>query len=146
MELVFHHTPLAPLSMITIRHNNQHKYAISTSTPSPSLLPALRRNEQPNYDPNLRYASRSHSTGRLAESRGLTMSSRLSPFWQTKRGIALIGLVVLAVIGAVVGGVVGGRAARKTAKNRGPPSATTSPFHVQTTASSTTVASTISPS
>ena len=146
MELVFHHTPLAPLPMITIRHNNQHKYAIFTPTPSPSLLPALHRNEQPNYGPNLRYASRSHSTGRLAESRGLTMSSRLSPFWQTKRGIALIGLVVLAVIGAVVGGVVGGRAARKTAKNRGPPSATTSPFHTQTTASSTTVASTISPS
>ncbi|EDR03170.1 uncharacterized protein LACBIDRAFT_307715 [Laccaria bicolor S238N-H82] len=100
---------------------------------------------EPNYGPHLRYASRSRNTGRPYEQR-LAMSSRLSPFWQTKSGIALIGLVVLAVIGAVVGGVVGGRAARKSEKNEGPPSATTSPFHTQTTASSTTVTSTISPS
>jgi len=143
LELVLHHTSLTPLPMITIRHNNEHKYAISTPYILTLSTPCFAPNKQPNY--NLRYASGSRSTSQPSESQRFTMTSKLSPFWQTKRGMALIGLVVLAVVGAVVGGVLGGRAARKSAKNMGPASATTSTFHTQTTASPTTVASTVSP-
>jgi len=38
----------------------------------------------------------------------LTVTSSLHPFWHTKKGGVVIGLVILTVIGAIVGGAVGG--------------------------------------
>ena len=38
----------------------------------------------------------------------LAVTSSLHPFWHTKKGGVVIGLVILTVIGAIVGGAVGG--------------------------------------
>ena len=38
----------------------------------------------------------------------MTVTSSLHPFWHTKMGKAVIGLVVLTVVGAIVGGAIGG--------------------------------------
>ena len=47
--------------------------------------------------------------GILARNPGnLAVTSSLHPFWHTKKGAVVIGLVVLTVIGAIVGGVIGG--------------------------------------
>ena len=58
----------------------------------------------------------------------LTITSSLHPFWHTKRGKAVIGLVVLTVVGAIVGGAIGGvkaHARQMTVSNTSLASATT---------------------
>ena len=62
----------------------------------------------------------------------LAVTSSLHPFWHTKNGLAVIGLVVLTVIGAIVGGAIGGVRAHANMKRQiivsssSPASATTS--------------------
>jgi hypothetical protein len=46
--------------------------------------------------------------GMLRNPGNLAVISSLHPFWHTKKGKAVIGLVVLTVIGAIVGGAIGG--------------------------------------
>ena len=60
----------------------------------------------------------------------LAVTSSLHPFWHTKKGKAVIGLVVLTVVGAIVGGAIGGvkAHARQTivsTMTSSPPSTTT---------------------
>jgi len=58
----------------------------------------------------------------------LTVTSSLHPFWHTKKGKAVIGLVVLTVIGAIVGGAIGGvkaHARQTVVSTSSPPSTTT---------------------
>ncbi|KAF4623665.1 hypothetical protein D9613_002320 [Agrocybe pediades] len=51
----------------------------------------------------------------------LVVTSELHPFWYTKRGIAILVLVVLAIVGGIVGGVVGGRTNKKAPPSVSPP-------------------------
>ncbi|KAF9556201.1 hypothetical protein CPC08DRAFT_711381, partial [Agrocybe pediades] len=68
----------------------------------------------------------------------LVVTSELHPFWYTKRGIAILVLVVLAIVGGIVGGVVGGRTNKKAPPAVSPPedlSTTTESVHGPTTTS-----------
>ena len=69
----------------------------------------------------------------------LAVISSLHPFWYTKRGGVVIGLVVLTVIGAIVGGAVGG--AKADADSERPQSITTSPTSSSASTTSTSQAS-----
>ncbi|PPQ99591.1 hypothetical protein CVT24_005170 [Panaeolus cyanescens] len=44
----------------------------------------------------------------LRQPEKLVVTSKLPPFWSTKRGRAIMVLIVLVVIGAIVGGAIGG--------------------------------------
>lgn len=48
----------------------------------------------------------------------LAVTSSLHPFWHTKKGKAVIGLVMLALIGGIVGGAIGGAKAHSDMKRQ----------------------------
>ena len=52
----------------------------------------------------------------------LAVTSSLHPFWYTRKGGAVIGLVVLTVIGAIVGGAIGGVIRKGKAETQPSPS------------------------
>ena len=55
----------------------------------------------------------------------LAVTSSLHPFWHTKRGGVVIGLVILVLIGAIVGGAVGGLKGRLDKRGIKPTGAST---------------------
>jgi len=95
-------------------------------------MPSPKRAEEglPNSNTETESDNDEGFNGMLARNPGnLAVTSSLHPFWHTKRGKAVIGLVVLTVIGAIVGGAIGGVKAhanmRRQIIDSSPASATT---------------------
>jgi len=100
-------------------------------------MPSPKRAEEglPNSNTETESDNDEGFNGMLARNPGnLAVTSSLHPFWHTKNGKAVIGLVVLTVIGAIVGGAIGGVKAHGNMKRQNIVS-TSSPASATTTCS-----------